>query len=153
MIPEKKIDPEKIHLLNIRTVKGNIDNEKDIAPELIGGHSFSLEVQSGMDISQKIIGMMLIIGIEAMDKKDQKLGIQGSYTHELVFQIENLEDFIEVKEVNGKKEDLTDAMLVGVLIGIGYSTVRGIIYSRTQGTSLGAVILPVIDPKKLIGSS
>jgi hypothetical protein len=35
-------------------------------------------------------------------------------------------------------------------MGIAFSTARGIVFDRTQGTFFGGVILPVIDPKKLI---
>lgn len=150
MKPDRKIDPEKIHLLSIRTVKGNIDSDKDVPQELIAGHSFSFEAVSGMDAEQNIIGLMLTIGIEAIDAKDNALGVNGSYTHEIIFQTENMMDFLEEKEVEGKKEKIIDALLVSTLFAIGYSTVRGIIFSRTQGTSLGTVILPVIDPKKLL---
>jgi len=150
MNPSRKIEPEKIHLLNIRTVRGNIDSKNEADSESVAGHTFSFEVQSGMDTDKNIIGLLLTIDIEAVDNSDQPLGIRGSYTHELIFQTENMLDFVEEKERDGKTEKIIDSLLVSTLIGIGYSTVRGIIFSRTQGTSLNSVIIPIIDPKKLM---
>lgn len=96
MNPDRKIDAEKMHMLSVKTLKGNID----------------------------------------------------SATHEIVFKVENMDDFIDQAE---KPEDtVMDYMLMATLVGIAYSTVRGIIFTRTQGTSLNTVILPVVDPKKII---
>lgn len=43
-----------------------------------------------------------------------------------------------------------DSILGTTLMGIVYSTARGIILERTQGTFFNGVILPVINPNKLI---
>jgi len=39
-----------------------------------------------------------------------------------------------------------DKNIGGTLLGIAYSTARGIVLERTQGSYLGGVVLPVIDP-------
>ncbi|MBS1632320.1 MAG: hypothetical protein JST10_07075, partial [Bacteroidetes bacterium] len=94
----------------------------------------------------KVVGLQLLVNISAVDKDNKPLNIQGSYTHEMLFQVDNLEEFIE----NNNSGNLIDAGLGSTLISIIYSTVRGIICTRTQGTSLGQVVLPVIDPKRLM---
>lgn len=148
MNPDRKIDAEKMHMLSVKTLKGNIDSASGIDPNLITGHSFDFQLGHGMDTEQKLIGFELKIDIEALGKKNEPLGIKGSYTHEIVFKVENMDDFIDQAE---KPEDtVMDYMLMATLVGIAYSTVRGIIFTRTQGTSLNTVILPVVDPKKII---
>ena len=67
------------------------------------------------------------------------------------FKVENLIDFLDKVETEDKPRYNIDGGLGSTLVSIAYSTVRGIIFTRTQGTSLGSVILPVIDPKKLMG--
>jgi hypothetical protein len=147
MNPERKIEAEKIQILNLRTLKGNIDAAADADTEKINGHQFSFELTTGLNLDEKVIGLQLLANITAVDKNEQALNITGSYTHEMVFQIQNLEDFIDTDE----KGNIVDAGLISTLTSIIYSTVRGIIYNRTQGTSLGNVILPVINPLKLMG--
>ena len=145
------IDPDKIKVVNIKTVKGNIDSTADSTPK-IGGYEFKFGLKSGLDIEKKYVGLHLLIEIEAKDDADNNIGIHGSYTHEIVFKVENLDDFV----THGTPDpDNTDALFLdggigSTLVSIAYSTIRGIIYNRTQGTSLGTVILPIIDPKKLI---
>lgn len=151
MSPERKINAEKIHLLLIRTLSGNIDAATDIEINAVTGHQFNFELQTGLDVDNNIIGLQLLVAIEARDKNDKPLNVRGSYTHEIIFRIENLIDFLDKIESGDKPRYNIDGGLGSTLVSIAYSTIRGIIFTRTQGTSLGSVILPVIDPKKLMG--
>lgn len=151
MSPERKVDAEKIQLLYIRTLSGNIDAAAEIDINSIAGHQFNYELQTGLNVEDNVIGLQLVVGIEATDKSDTPINVKGSYTHEIVFKIENLADFLDKVETEDKPQYNIDGGLGSTLVSIAYSTVRGIIFTRTQGTSLGSVILPVIDPKKLMG--
>lgn len=147
MSPERKIEADKIHILSIRTLKGNIDASSEANTEKIVGHQFGFELSTGLNTDENIVGLQLVVNIIAVDKDDKPLNIEGSYTHEMLFRVDNLDNFIESQE----KGNLIDGGLGSTLISIIYSTVRGIIFTRTQGTSLGLVVLPVIDPKILMG--
>jgi hypothetical protein len=150
MNPERKIDPEKIQIINIKTLKGNIDDGSETDPTTITGYRFKTDLAIALNLEEKIVGLKLTIHIETLDKNKHELDIKASYTHEFVFRVENLEDFVDPKEEDEKEENI-DPLLIGTLAGIAYSTLRGIIITRTQGTPLNAVILPVIDPKKVTG--
>jgi hypothetical protein len=150
MSNEKIIDPEKIHLINIKTIKGNIDAAYDIDVNAITGHEFSFELGTGINKDDNVIGINLLVNIVAKDNTNQMLSIKGSYTHEIIFIVDNLKDFLEPDESDNNKYKI-DGGLGSTIVSIAYSTIRGIIFTRTQGTSLGSVILPVINPKKLMG--
>jgi hypothetical protein len=150
MSTERIIDSEKIHLVNIKTIKGNIDAASDIDTNATAGHKFSFELGTGLNLEDNVIGINLLVNIEAADNLDKLLPITGSYTHEIVFIVDNLKDFIEPDDNDTNKYKL-DAGFGSTIVSIAYSTIRGIIFTRTQGTSLGSVILPVINPKKLMG--
>ena len=94
MSPERTIDAEKIHLLLIRTLSGKIDAATDIEINAVTGHEFNFELQTGLNVHDNIIGLQLVVAIEARDKDDKPLNVRGSYTHEIVFKIENLIDFL-----------------------------------------------------------
>lgn len=151
MNPERIIDPEKIQLLNIRTLSGNINEVTDSEINAVVGHQFNFELRTGLNPEDNIIGLHLVVSIEGRDKSDNPLNVKGSYTHEIVFKVENLIDFLDQVESGDNPKYNIDSVLGSTLVSIAYSTVRGIIFTRTQGTSLGSVILPVIDPKKLMG--
>lgn len=147
MLKERKIIAEKIHITNIRTVRGNIESPSDFDMEEINGHRFEFDLKTALKKESKLLGLKLQVDIIAQNEANEDLPAKGSYTHEMVFLIENLDDFIDTE----KGVDLIDPSLGSTLVSIIYSTVRGIIYSRTQGTSLDAVVLPVVAPLKLMG--
>ena len=47
MNPERKVDAEKIHLLNIKTLSGNIDGATDADINAVVGHQFNFELRTG----------------------------------------------------------------------------------------------------------
>lgn len=149
MNPERKIEPEKIHMLSIKTLKGNINGSGGTDPALILGHHFNFSLGTGINEEEKLVNIELTIEIEAIGKNEELLNISGAYTHEIIFMVENLDDFLETPE-EGKEAGM-DFLLNATLTGMAYSTIRGILFVRTQGTSLTTVILPVVDPKKIIG--
>ncbi len=149
MKEDRKIEPDKIHILSIKTLKGSIDASATADNVAIGSYRFGFEVATGFNVEEHIIGLELTVVIQAVNKNKELLDIKGSYTHEFIFKVENFEDFIDKAE---KAEEIKiDPIMGGTLAGIAYSTIRGIIYTRTQGTSLNAVVLPVVDPKKIMG--
>lgn len=149
MNSDKMIEPEKIHIVSIKTLKGNIDCAADSNSEAIEGHTFKFQMEMGVNVKDKIIGFQFGVNIEGVGKSDEELNISGSYTHEILFMVENLNDFL----VENPTGVTIDALLGSTLVGIAYSTTRGIIFNRTQGTSLGTVTLPVIDPSLLMPRS
>lgn len=148
MIKDRKIEPVKIQILSIKTLKGNIHAGDGLDTAAVDRHKFDFELGVGFNAEEKIIGLELTVNIQAISKTAEPLDLTASYTHEFIFQIENFDDFIN-KE--GEQQEIKiDRIMAGTLAGIAYSTVRGIILTRTQGTSLNAVVLPVIDPKTLL---
>ena len=152
MNEERKIEPEKIHILSIKTLKGKIENREDVPSSSIVGYRYKNALAIALNLDEKIVGLKHTIYIDTFNKKQEELNIKASYTHEFIFKVDNLNDFVEVseeKDETEREEENIDPIMLGTLAGIAYSTVRGIVMNRTQGTALNAVILPVIDPKKL----
>lgn len=139
------VDAEKIEIVSIKTLEGSITFEESQGIDDISGHGFEFELTSGFDLDGKIVGIKLKVDIVAYNSKGTSLPRKGSFTHEIVFRVENLDDFAKSEE--GK----LSAILGSTLVGMAYSTIRGMIFMRTQTTSLGAVILPVVAPLKLMG--
>ncbi|MBN9298607.1 MAG: hypothetical protein J0I41_16495 [Filimonas sp.] len=151
MKDDRKIEPEKINIVKLRAIKGSIDTTAAVKNEE-GNYSFSFELEHAIKAEEKVVGLLLSVTIEAVDSDKMPIGVHAAFTHELVFEIDNLDDFLDFSE--GSSEPIIDRIMLGTLIGIAYSTIRGIIYTRTQATSItGGILLPVIDPKKLISDN
>lgn len=142
-----KVDADKIHILNLKTIQGNIECGADTDTSDVGAHLFSFDLDNALDADRSIVAVKLKVDIKAFNSSDEELDLKGSYTHEMIFKVENLNDFLKEKE----GEKLLSPILGSTLVGIAYSTIRGIIYTRTQGTSLGTVMLPVVPPLRLMG--
>lgn len=151
MSVQHTVNADKIQIAAIRTIKGNIDGNAAIDAGTISGHQFEFELNTGLDPEANVVGLQLVVNITAQDSNEVTLDLKGSYTHEIIFIVEDLAGFLK-KSASEENGFLIDGMLGSTLVSIAYSTVRGIIFTRTQGTSLGSVILPVIDPKKLMNA-
>ncbi|OMP81225.1 hypothetical protein [[Flexibacter] sp. ATCC 35208] len=113
-------------------------------------YNYNFKIDSQYQKEYKIVRLFLEISIQGLDDADQFNGISAGYTHEFVFHVDNLEELVEFDEE--KKIVVADGDLGITLAGIAYSTARGIIFDKTQGTLLKGLILPIISPNQLLST-
>ncbi|MFZ5939675.1 MAG: hypothetical protein ACOYXB_03795 [Bacteroidota bacterium] len=154
----KRIIPEKIQFLAATVIKTSILPtqdflEKRTPPDQI---SVGFSQSSRFDFEEGLVVIVLDIKLIGKDESEKEIGLEGEYSIEFLFKIDNFDEFIiESKEIIDNKELTTrqvDGVLGGTLMGIAYSTARGIILERTQGTPFqdSGVIIPVINPNDLL---
>lgn len=152
-----RIKTDKIHLFSINVFKSNLNTtdeylDSPAEPEDI---KVGYSQESGFNLDDKVVRIRLDIQLEGFDEKENELGLKGEYGIEFFFRVDNFEEFLEddeeeLSENGDEDQKLISAVLGGTLMGIIYSTARGIILERTQGTYFNGVILPVINPKDLL---
>ncbi len=142
------IIPEKIKIHYVKVFKSNhnvtdqyLDNPVNPASFKVG---YSQDTSVGMD--DKRLRVRLNIDLKGIDETENEVGIFAEYGIEFQVEVENLEEFFEVID----NEPKFSSILGGTIMGILYSTARGIIIERTQSTFFRGVILPVINPSLLI---
>lgn len=140
--------PELIKIVQVKILKSVVTTtteylEKPIKP---GNVRVSISQNSAFNFELKNVRIRLEIRLDGVDNQDKLIGIQGDFGLEYHFHVDNLEAFTE--EVEGIKK--VSSSLGTTLISIAYSTARGIVIERTQGTFLNGIILPVIDPKEVL---
>lgn len=142
------IKPELIHLHSLKVYKTLVNASENYIdnPVEIKNISVQYAQNSAFNFEEKAIRIRLEILMLAVDGEDKEIGLNAEYGIEFHFVVENLDEFVEVE---GDKKSIS-GMLGGTLMGIAYSTARGIVFDRTQGTHFKGVILPVIDPKELV---
>lgn len=143
------VDPNKISLISIKTLKGNIEisNIDFLNPTQLYHFEFGLNTQTNLD--RKLIRIILEVQIKNVDSENKPTSIAGSYTHEFIFRIDNLYELIESNPAGNHEVKLNYDLGV-TLTSIAYSTLRGILHMRTQGTVFNGIILPVIAPASLM---
>jgi hypothetical protein len=142
MVENPKVVTEKISLISIKTLKGNIEDVQ------INSNAYVFEFDSITQIhkEKKLCRFVLNTLIKIVENK--KEADVAFYSIEFLFQVENLDDLVDYKE---KEKKVNVFMGLGTTIaGIAYGTMRGIIHTRTQGTVLNGIILPIINAQNLL---
>ena len=154
----KRIKPEKMNLLGINVMKTSIiPSKKFLKSRQDPDHiTVGCSHNSKFDFDEGAVLIILDVKLSGMDKNNKEIGLEGDFCIEFLFRIENFDEFvIESKETVDNKEVTTkqvDGILGGALMGICYSTARGIILERTKGTPFrdSGMIIPVINPNDLL---
>lgn len=146
-----KIDSDKLHLVDIKIIESSIVNKLELTDcsQIVLGYNIQIGVENSVDPEQKILKESFTIVLQAQDKEGKNLDLSGRYNIDLLFKVDNLDDFI-------KKENdqfIVDNELGITLISIAYSTCRGIVYAHSSGTALKGIVLPVVKPGNIMQES
>jgi hypothetical protein len=99
----------------------------------------------GVKMSEKKVRLIFNCEIKTFSISKEKIDVQGRFEISFFFEVENLDKLIIPED-----EIIVDSGLMETLANITYSTARGIIYTRCQGTILKSLILPVMPTKMLV---
>lgn len=139
------IDPEKIHLLQIEpmeifipVIKESFKQEESVDMKIahISAHD--------LDDNRFLLGLDIILTLA-----DRKLERTARFRYDFHFAIDNLE---QMHSLDDQNEPIFDRQFVATLAGISYSTLRGIISEKLSISSWGSIIVPVINPDKILES-
>lgn len=145
------IDTDKIHLFQVSLVKGWLDASDEYMenPVKPSGMNYRIGHRFSFNREEKKCRFILDLNVEGCDTADLLLGVKAAYTLDFYFQVENFEDYVIGK---GKHFQL-HPLFGSTLLGIAFSTARGIVLERTKGTYFDGLILPVVSPMKLLFES
>lgn len=141
------LQPEKIEIVDFKIIKGQINSPFDFEEEKVQGHNFNVNFELGFNIPDKLIKADFSVNVETKSEKQDGEEAIGMFSFVYVFYIDNIEELTKLEQDN----TVTISPALGnALAAITYSTSRGILMTRFQGTALSNFILPVINPNKLI---
>lgn len=135
-----KIIPENINLFYIKVSECTInDSPKD--EKLNYAINVAQNIQN--NLKEEKIRIELILDIKNSDAENQ---FNANFNIDFQFKIKNLVDYYE----DGDNGPVFNGLFISTLMGISFSTARGIIFERLSKTNLRNVILPVVSPSKLL---
>lgn len=149
MSDNKIFDPEKLEILEFKYIKGQVDTPEDFDADKVEGNHLSNSIQLGFNIDEKLIKSDIFIEIKTDSKGGNKVEAIGSFHFVYIFRAENLLDLLKIENENIVE---LNPGLSNALSSITYSTSRGILLTRLQGTALQKFILPVVNPDKLLNT-
>jgi len=142
----KPIQPEKIVIREFRLVKGQIDSPFDFRVSNIKSFDFNVNFNTGFNLEENLIKADFVIEVKTLS---EEAATEAICTYHFVFLF-----FVEgLKEHAQRQDDGTidwNPYLANAIASITYSTSRGILLSRFQGTVMKDFMLPVVDPNALL---
>jgi hypothetical protein len=146
MSDKQVFEPGKLSITDFKLIKGQVDIPEDFDAGLVEGHLLENSLQLGFNLKEKLVKSDFIIEIKTDSKGANSKEATGSFHLVFIFSVENLDELTQLnKNIVKLHPDLGNA-----LSAITYSTSRGILLTRLQGTAFQQFILPVINPNKLL---
>jgi len=146
MTTEKNFNIELLSVEDIRIQNASINSPQNLATQAHGEFDINISLKPGINVEQK--KLLLVFVCEALSRsKDTGNTIEASCKFEIayIFHVKNLDDLTTEQEDHVQVDD----ELATSLVNIAYSTSRGIIFTRCQGTVFNRLILPVTSTKEL----
>ncbi len=141
------LQPEKIHITDFKITKGHIESPFEFNNTNVEGHSYTVDLELGFKLDEKLIKADLTISVttKSIDNTNEDEA-SGEFCFAFIFYVDNIE---ELTTTENELVNLNIA-LGNAISSISYSTSRGILLTRFQGTALSNFILPVINPNDLL---
>ncbi|WP_163379449.1 hypothetical protein [Cyclobacterium sp. SYSU L10401] len=146
MTKKKSLDVSKLRLFQYEIIHASIKSSLEFEPQLVTGHEFNVNLDLNFDETNKVVLAKLDFTISTKSSKEVTEA-KGEFEMLFAFHVENLEELIERDE---KDVLVVDAGLSNAIASVSYSTSRGILLTRFQGTALSGFILPIVNPNELL---
>ena len=140
-------DPEKITLIDFKMIKGQVDTPENFDISKVVGHQLDNSLQLGFNLDDKLAKADFTVSVKTDSKGENESEASGNFHLIFIYRIENLEE-LATSEKN-KRLNLNPG-LGNALSSVTYSTSRGILLTRLQGTALQNFVLPIINPNNLL---
>jgi len=140
-------DPEKIVLIEFKMIKGQVDTAENFDMNKVVGYELDNTLQLGFNLEDKLSKADFTISLKTNSKGENETESIGNFHMIFIYCIDNLADLAKYEKNKGLN---INPVLANALSSITYSTSRGILITRLQGTAMQNFILPVINPGKLI---
>ncbi len=145
---KSSLDVKKMELLVFQLIKGAIESPFEFDPNEVEGHDFNVSFDMGFNTDEGLLKADFEVDISTKSKIEQEEA-KGHFTFAFIFGIENLRSLVSFEDKEETKP-LVDGNLANAIASVTYSTSRGILLTRFQGTALRNFMLPIINPNDLL---
>ncbi|MFN0190210.1 MAG: hypothetical protein ACKVQV_16045 [Bacteroidia bacterium] len=142
-----KLDPQKIQIVEFRIVRGHVECPFEFQPSSIEAYQVESDFDMAFNEEKKLVKADLKINIVTLSQGQVFNEAKSDFHISFIYYVENMEELLVV---GADLKANVDAGLANAIASITYSTSRGILMTRLQGTALKDFILPVIPPNSLL---
>jgi hypothetical protein len=149
MSDKPQFDPNKLIIVDFKTIKAHMETPEEFLMEKVEGHNLENELQLAFNLDDKLAKADYTIQVKTESKGGNDIEASGSFHFVFIYKVENLD---ELAELDNKNNLDVHPVLGNALSSITYSTIRGILLAKLQGSALEGFILPVINPNRLLNN-
>jgi hypothetical protein len=143
-----RVHPEKIHIIDMKIIYAAIDSPFEFLKDKIKDFHSTCSCRLSFNLEDKMVKSDFEVEIESESEKETNIEeVNAKFKLTFFFFVENLDE-LSIKKENDTLE--LKGGLESVIASITYSTSRGILMTRFQGTAFSDFILPVINPDSLL---
>jgi hypothetical protein len=139
--------PEKIRFLDFKLLKGQVDAPEAFTLTDVDGYRLDNELQLGFSFGDLLVKADYTCQIHTESNGKNPQEATGEFHLVFIYKVDNLPD---LAKPNSTTQLELDPQLANALASVSYSTARGILLTRLQGTALQNFVLPIINPNGLI---
>lgn len=139
--------PDKIEILDFNILKGEINNPEGFETSSVVKHDFSVELDLGFNLEEKLIKSSILLNVQTDSEGKNDPEATSTFKLQFLYRYEHLDE-MAIPDDKGKVD--LHPHLGNAISSITYSTSRGILMTRYQGTSFRNFILPVMNPNDLL---
>lgn len=143
-----KVIPDKIHLTGFRILHAEMKSPFEFDMHQIDSFENDVKFDMAFNLEDSMVKADFDVKITTISKENTNTEeATAAFSFVYIFHVENFKDLAKV--INDDSLDIHGG-LSNALASIVYSTTRGVLMTRFQGTALADFILPVIDPQQLV---
>ncbi len=143
---------DQLRLRDAQFVECAITNRETGNPlmaEEVYDFEFSYALNSLHDLERRFVGIELRLSLDGLDEEKNSVGVHGHFWLRFTFEVLNLEELLVH---DGETTTIPPALYL-TLLGIAYSTARGLVMAKTASTVLQGVTLPIVDVRELVAGA
>jgi|SRR5690554_2276918 len=141
------VNPDQINIVDFTIQTASLKSDFGIKEDNIDKHSLNIRYDTQFNLDDKLIKAVIKVEVAAISEGEE-IG-RGHFELVFIYHVENLNQLAK----NEGDKLVVNGGLSSSLASITYSTTRGVLMTRFQGTILRNFILPVINPNNLLKKS
>lgn len=136
---------DNLSMIDYKIIKGNIDTPEGFNAGDVTGYTVNDNLELSFSPHKKWVKADYSIEVSTCCTTSPAASVFFHFV--FIYNVENFEELATIKE--GKKI-VVDQQLVSSIAAISYSTTRGILLTRLQGTVMSDFILPITNTNDLL---
>lgn len=121
--------------------------------QVAGFANLPVTAVSFFNLDSKEVGFNLRVHTVALDANEQELSAKGFFQLHFTFRVSNLSDLLFVPADQPEADAKPNLPLTASLLGVAYSTARGMILPKVADTALSGFSLPLRSVQQIMADS